>query len=117
MGKIFNKVTQREIWLVSFPFSDFKNSKVRPVLIVSKNKFNNYSDDVIVCGITSNIAKSNHYAVNIDNSSLENGYLTVFCCIKIENVLKIDKKLLVKKIGKLKNGIFNKVLEKLNSLF
>ena len=110
MGKI--SINQREIYLVPFPFSDFSNKKVRPVVIVSNNKFN-LSSDVIVCAITSNILKD-FYSVYIEN--LEEGSLDNPCCVKSENILKIDKNLLIKKIGKLRKEDFSKIVDKINKI-
>jgi mRNA interferase MazF len=107
---------QRDIFLVPFPFSDFSGNKVRPVLILSKNTFNNTSEDVIVCGITSNTRKS-QYTHIIETCDLEEGILFVKSAVKIENILKIDKKLFIKKIGKIKKQHFNKIIKKLYSLF
>ena len=53
MGQLLK---QRDIILVPFPFTDLTNSKRRPALIISNNKFNKESGDVIVCAITSNIS-------------------------------------------------------------
>lgn len=109
-------VRQKEIMLVPFPFSDFSGKKVRPVLVVSNNKFNQSSDDAIVCGITTNTAKET-YTVKISNDHLEEGHLFKPCCVKVENILKINKSLLIKKIGTIKNKTFSSVLEKIDSLF
>ncbi len=110
------KVQQRDIFLVPFPFSDFSGKKIRPVLVISKDKFNESSEDVIVCSLTSNIVKE-FYSVYVENKDLEEGKLFDPCCVKVENILKMDKKLLIKNIGKLKEGSFSGVLRKLNSLF
>lgn len=110
-------VKQREIWLVPFPFSDFSASKVRPVLVVSNNQFNEISEDAIVCGITSNINKRNDYMLKIDNNSLQEGHLLSVCSVKAENILKIDKRLLIKKIGQIKKEVFEEIAVKLNLIF
>ena len=109
------KIEQKDIFLVPFPFSDFSGSKVRPVLIISNNRFNNSSKNIIVCGITSNLDKK-EYSIKIDNKSIIERELYDSCCIKTENILKIDKELLIKKIGKLKQEIFAKVLKAINSI-
>ncbi len=109
-------IKQRDILLVPFPFSDLSGRKVRPVIVVSKDRFNNSSQDVIVCAITSNTAKE-LYSVEVDSSDLEEGKLFNDCCIKTESILKIDKKLAIKMIGRLKKEKFSQVLEKIDSLF
>ncbi len=109
-------IKQRDILLVPFPFSDLSGRKVRPVIVVSKDKFNNSSDDIIVCAITGNLTKNN-YSLKIDSSDLESGKLFKECCIKVKSIFKIDKKLVVKTIGCLKKEKFSDVLGKLGSLF
>lgn len=110
------RVEQGEIWLVPFPFSDLRGRKVRPVFVVSKDQFNDSSDDIIVCGVTSNLSKD-YYTVSLDKKDLEEGNLLGASYIKAENILRIDKKLLIKKIGKAKKHIFVDVLKRLNFIF
>lgn len=110
------RVEQGEIWLVPFPFSDFSGRKVRPVFVISNNKFNDYSDDLIVCGVTSNVSKD-YYAVSLDKKDLEEGSLFGASYIKVENILRIDKKLLIKKIGKAKKHISLAARKKLETIF
>ena len=110
-------INQRDLLLVPFPFSDQSGRKVRPVIVISNNYFNEYSQDLIVVGVTSNIIKDK-FTVNLTNKSLEEGKLLTNCCIKIENILKIDKELVVKKIGKINEvtlkNIINILIEIVN---
>lgn len=107
---------QREVLLIPFPFSDQSSVKVRPVLVLSKDSFNDTSEDIITCAITSNITKD-FYSVLITNEDFEEGKLYETSLIKSESVLKIDKKLMIKKIGKLNEEKFKLVLERLYSIF
>ncbi|MBS3168352.1 type II toxin-antitoxin system PemK/MazF family toxin [Candidatus Woesearchaeota archaeon] len=109
-------INQRDLFLVPFPFSNLKGSKVRPVLILSKNDFNLRSEDVLVCSLTSNTIEG-RYKLNITNNDLENGELYNKCAIKIENIAKINKGLLLKNIGKIKETTFSKVLNNLIKIF
>ena len=108
-------MNQRDLLLVPFPFSDQSGNKVRPVVIVSNNEFNSYSEDLIVIGVTSNITKDN-YTVLLGNNDLEDGRLMDPCCIKVENVLKLDKSLVIKKIGKINKSKFKDVLNTLKDM-
>ena len=56
---------QRDIVLIKFPFSDLTGHKVRPVLVLSNDIYNQQSLDLLVCGITSNI-KPIPYSIIID---------------------------------------------------
>jgi len=109
-------IEQRDILLVPFPFSNQNGNKVRPVLVLSKNEFNRKSEDIIVSGITSNLTKDTH-SVKIEDKDLEEGHLFEASIIKVENILRIEKSLIVKKIGKIKEETFHLVLEKIYQLF
>lgn len=101
-------IGQREILLVPFPFSDQSGRKVRPVIVISNEEFNTRSEDVLVVGVTSNISKD-RYLLSLTNKDLEEGKLLSECCIKVENILKIDKELIIKKIGKIDQNKLNKI--------
>lgn len=103
-------IEQRDILLVPFPFSDQSGKKVRPVIVISNDEFNESSEDILVVGVTSNISKDK-YTLKLTNSDLEEGKLFSHCCIKVENILKIDKELIIKKIGKIKKNILSTILD------
>ena len=46
---------QRDIILISFPFTDLSSSKQRPALVISSNKYINSREDLIIVAITSQI--------------------------------------------------------------
>ena len=103
---------QGDLLLVPFPFSDQSGRKVRPVVIISNNEFNKYSEDVIIVGVTSNISKDK-YTINLANENLDEGKLFTKCSIKVENILRLDRELVIKKIGKVNSSILKKVISKL----
>ncbi len=107
-------ISQREIVLVPFPFSDQSGTKVRPALVLSKDDFNLNSKDIIICGITSNISKD-FYSVKIEQKDLEEGRVET-SMVKVESLAKIEQNLVIKKIGKLNSAKFSEVLGKLDSL-
>ena len=105
-------IEQRDLLLVPFPFSDQEGRKVRPVVVLSNQEFNERSEDVIVAGVTSNISKDK-YAVRLTSGSLDEGKLFTECCVKAENILKIDKELVIKKIGKINKETIENVRKKM----
>ena len=101
---------QGGIVVVPFPFSDPSSIKQRPVLILSKNKDNIESDDIITCGTTSNI-KDTKYSVLIDNKNLENGQIPKISRIKVDKLFTLDKHIIKKKVAKTSKETFNRVSE------
>jgi len=109
-------IEQRDLLLVPFPFSDFSGKKVRPVIVLSNNEFNSFSSDIIVIGVTSNVSKD-RYTISLGNKQLDEGKLLTNCCVKAENILKLDKELIIKKIGKINIDVLIEIISKLNQIF
>src|SRR3989344_7785252 len=101
-------IEQKDLLIVPFPFSDQSGRKIRPVVVVSNNNFNTHSEDVIVMGVTSNVKKE-RYAISLTNKDLENGNLFTDCIIKVENILRLEKGLVIKKIGKINENKLKEV--------
>lgn len=108
-------IEQRDLLLVPFPFSDQSGRKVRSVIVISNDEFNEESDDLIVVGVTSSILKDK-YTISLTNKEIEEGKFFTACCIKIENLLKIDKEMIIKKIGKIKKETLVKIVDKVIEL-
>lgn len=105
---------QRDIILVPFPFADQSGEKIRPALIISNNKFNQ-GDDIIVCAITSNI-KTSKYSIILKNDNVERGIIYDTSAIKVENIFKIKKSLVIKTIAAINKSLFSKVINIIHDL-
>ena len=107
---------QRDITLVPFPFSDLSGQKVRPVLILSNDTYNEQSSDVLVCPLTTNLTPM-PYAVEIDITDVEEpGTLRHRSKVKADTVASLDKSILLKQIARLKVSVFRKVAEEIENL-
>ena len=100
---------QKEIVLVPFPYSDQYNKKVRPGLVISNNLFNNNSDDVVLCAVTSNLHNSD-FCVEINAEDMDSGVLYTKSLVKAESIFKIEKSLVIKSIGAINKTKFSEVL-------
>ena len=63
---------QGDIVLIPVPFSDLTNRKQRPVLIISNNHYNEFTEDIVVAAITSQL-KGLDYSIKIDSKDLSFG--------------------------------------------
>ena len=106
---------QRNIVLLPFPFSDLKQSKVRPVVIISNDNYNKKSDDVLVVPLTSNLKKTD-YDVLITNKNMEKGNLIADSRIKVDKIFSIDKRLVKMNIGKVNKPTFSKIKKLITTL-
>ena len=106
---------QGEIVIVPFPFSDLSSIKQRPVLILSKDADNNISDDLVTCGITSNL-KDVKYSVIINNEDLEKGKIPLSSRIKVDKLFTLDKSIVKKRIAKINRQTLLKVKEEFFNL-
>ena len=105
-------IEKRDLLLVPFPFSDQTGRKVRPVIVISNNKYNSSSEDIIVVGVTSNLSKDKN-TIELKTEDLDVGKLLTKCQVKVENILKLNKNIVLKKIGKVNLRIDNLIIEKI----
>ena len=104
-GIVFN---QGDILIVPFPFSDLTSVRKRPVLVLSSTKYNEEGEDIITCGITSNL-KESVCSVLIENSNLIKGEIPVQSRIKVDKIFTLNKKIILKKIARINLDTLEKV--------
>ncbi len=107
-------ILQRDLLLLPFPFSNHSGNKVRLVVVISKSSFNAKSQDVIVAAVTSNI--SGQKKVLLTSEDLIEGFLKQDSCVKVENILKISKLFVIKKIGRISSAKHLEIVQILQNL-
>lgn len=100
-------VKQGDLVILEIKFSDFRNSKLRPALIVSSDKYNYRFNDVVVLGLYSKISER-PYSLLISNNDLKKGFLIKTSLIKVDSIFKV---------GTLKDSKLKEIKELLYTLF
>ncbi len=95
-----------EIHLARIDFTDGSAAKVRPVLLLKPNSFN----DVLYLPLTSNLLTK---GIHIDTNSLKEGNLPKTSVVVYEKPGVIATGLLLRKIGTLQNIIYEKIISEL----
>ena|SRR3989338_62026 len=108
-------MNQQDLVWVNLPFSDLRQSKVRPALVVSNNNYNKSNPDVVVCAVTSKL-KESEYSVLIDNKDLSSGSLPIKSRVRVDKILQIEKDLVIRPFAKLENKMFDNVVGKIADL-
>ena len=99
---------QGEIIIVPFPFSNLSSVKQRPVLVLSKNTDNEKIEDIITCGMTSNI-KDSKYSILIGDKNLIEGEIPKPSRVKVDKLFTISQDIVKKKVGRIDKETFEKV--------
>ncbi len=102
------KYEQGNIVLAPFPFTDLSTTKQRPILIISNNQYNNKTQDLVTCGITSN-PKDTDFSVLINNNDLINGKIPIASRIKVDKLFTLSQDIIKKKLDMVKIEILEKV--------
>ncbi len=103
---------QGDIVLVPFPFTDLSSAKQRPALVISKSDYNKKTEDIITCGITSNLQNADN-SVLIDDNDLSEGTLRAKSRVKVGKIFTLKQSLVRKTVAKLKTTSFVTVKEEL----
>lgn len=109
-------LSQGDIVLVRFPYTDQSAAKVRPAVVISNDSYHAHATDVIVCGVTSNLSNSSH-SVLVGPQDLESGVLPRPSRVKVGKVLNVHRSILRGKIGRLNGRAFAQVMREFESIF
>jgi mRNA interferase MazF len=96
---------QRDIILITHPYAELSQEKIRPAVIVSNDSYNKETDDMIVCAITTK-QQQHPYMVRIEKGDVE-GTLHHKSLIRADGLARVHKKLALKRIGKLSQQRFD----------
>lgn len=105
-----------DIIIVPFPYSDQSATKQRPALVLSNDAYNSAQDDLVVCGMTSNLANA-AFSVLVGPQDLESGVLLSPSRAKVGHIVAVERSLVRKKIGRLKPQALNTVMREFHSIF
>ena len=97
-----------DIIVLEFPFSDLKNVKRRPALVIKAPK----GDDIIIAQITGSSYEPS-VEIAISDKDFKKGNLKRESFIRIDKIASIEKSLIKYKIGSLKQDKSNYIIDKI----
>ena len=102
-------VTQRDLVILSYPFSDLKTTKVRPAIVVSNNSYNSESQDMVVVPLTTNLSLTKH-AITLTADMLEKGKLIRESKVKVDRIVSLNQHLVRKVVGKVNEKVLDEII-------
>lgn len=107
---------QGDIIILPIPFTDLTSNKKRPAIVISKNEYNNITDDIVVMAITSNITTKEH-CINLISEDLEHGFLLADSQIRADKIYTISQAIVIKKLGSVKDYIIDSIKNCITNIF
>jgi mRNA interferase MazF len=107
------KVSRGDVVLVDYPFTDRTGSKVRPTLVVSTDELHK-EDDAVIAAITSVIRvslKSSEMFIDVSKPDARGTGLLSDSIVDCWNLLTLDQRFVLKRLGRLSAGMMKKVDE------
>ncbi|MEM3154880.1 MAG: type II toxin-antitoxin system PemK/MazF family toxin [Candidatus Woesearchaeota archaeon] len=106
---------QGDVVLVPVPFTDLKEAKQRPALVISNDAHNSKVEDVVVCGITSNI-KDEEYSIILEQKDMAEGDIHFLSRIKADKLFTLQKTIIKRKLGKVNKSILERTKQEVQKL-
>lgn len=110
-----SQIRQQDIVWVRFPYSDMREVKFRPAVVVSNNSYNRKHNDVIACAITSRLEEK-EYGIPIDESKIASGKMPLKSMIRVDKIMQIEATLIARMFARLDNKSFDLLTERIMRL-
>lgn len=100
-----------DVVLVDYPFNDRTGSKVRQVLVFQADSLNHRISDTILVGVSRSTHRASPTQLFIDISTPDGGRtgLRQNSMIQCENLLTVDQRVMIAKIGDLSGALMRQV--------
>ncbi len=106
-------MNQGDIVLMNFPYTDLSKTKLRPALVLSNKKYNT-KKNLLLSAISTKKGDKN-FAIALKNKDIEEGELLKESYIRLHNIFTLEKRLIIKKIGKVKKEKCEIIMQKIIS--
>jgi mRNA-degrading endonuclease toxin of MazEF toxin-antitoxin module len=100
---------QGSIVLVDFSYSNLKDVKFRPALVISNSEYNEHSIDIVVLRVTSR-SRDNVWESEILRDDLGEGTIDIEpSYIKVDSIYAVEKSIIKKVVARLKEEKINDI--------
>jgi mRNA interferase MazF len=110
-------IKQGSIVLVDFSYSNLKETKFRPALVISSSEYNEESIDVVVLRVTSR-GRDRIWDLEILKDDVAEGTIDIEpSYVKIDSLYTVEKNIVRKVVARLKEGKIKEIRQQLLELF
>ena len=110
-------VKQGSLVLVDFSYSNLKETKYRPALVISSSKYNETAIDVVVLRVTSR-SRGSAWESKIIIDDLTEGSIDIEpSYVRVDSIYTVEKKIIRKIVAQLKEEKIKEIKTQLLELF
>ena len=108
-----------DVVLLSYPFTDLTSVKVRPAVVVSPTLQNQIGEDATFVLITSNVLRYSPFDLIVQSNDPEFSKTGLLkdSTIRVNKVMTLNKRMVIKTIGKLDRNLISAVEKCLRDFF
>ncbi len=99
---------QGDILLIPVPFTDLSSRKRRPVIVISNNRYNRKTADIVVVAMTSNPAPS-EYSFTITSSDLARGKLNRPGKVRVDKIYTLSQSIVARTFGRVNPTVLDRI--------
>ncbi len=108
---------QGSLVLVDFSYSNLKETKFRPALVISNDEYNESSMDVVVLRVTSRY-REEKWEVEILRKDLAEGTLDIEpSYVKVDSIFTVEKRIIRKLVARLKDEKIEEIKEQFFEIY
>ena len=107
--------SQGEIVLIPVPFTDLTSKRRRPVIVVSNDKYNQSTSDIIVDAMTSSLTPA-PFSFTITSADLGAGALNHPGRVRVDKIYTLSQSIVVKRFGKVTDATLDRIRQLLADL-
>ena len=108
---------QGSIVLVDFSYSNLKETKYRPALVISSSDYNEHSNDIVVLRVTSR-GRDSLWELEILKNDMAEGTLDIEpSYVKVDSIYSVEKNIIRKVVARLKEEKIKEIKDQLLELF
>lgn len=106
---------QGDIVLIPVPFTDLSSTRRRPVIVLSNDAYNRTTTDMVVVGMTSNLAAHPHSFI-LTSADLVSGTLNHPGRVRVDKIYTLSQGIAVKTFGKVNDATLIRIRQMLADL-
>ncbi|MCL4832241.1 MAG: type II toxin-antitoxin system PemK/MazF family toxin [Caldilineaceae bacterium] len=106
-------ISRGAVVLVPFPFTDLTRQKPRPAVVLSTDRFNNESDDIILVALSSNTGRpllDYEFVIQSSDADFAETGLRVPSVVRCGKLVTMDQSLVIATLGKFNTARMNATL-------